>query len=123
MSKYENCRIPRLFELMDELKITAATFSRDLKISKGNVTDWKMGRATPSKLALSAIADYLNTTPEYLLGETNDRQKETTLQDIPEGLSELDTEIIKIYASLPEEKKQQALSYLEFLRKTSQGDE
>ena len=114
MSKFENSRIPRLFELMDELNITAATLSRDLKISKGNVTDWKMGRATPSKLALSAIADYLNTTSEYLLGETDEKN---TPRENPEGLDEIDTEIIKVFLSLSDEKKQQALSYLEFLRK------
>lgn len=89
MSKYENCRIPHLFELMDELNITAATLSRDLKISKGNVTDWKMGRANPSKLALIAIADYLNTTPEYLLGETENRQKETPTAEGDERKKEL----------------------------------
>ena len=118
MSKFENSRIPRLFELMDELNITAATLSRDLKISKGNVTDWKMGRANPSKLALSAIADYLNTTPEYLLGETDEKN---TPRENPEGLDEIDAEIIKVFSSLSDEKKQQALSYLEFLRK--QGGE
>lgn len=116
MTKYENCKIPRLFELMDELKITAATLSRDLKISKGNVTDWKMGRATPSKLALSAIADYLNTTPEYLLGETNDRQKEKPT-DVGE-LSVKKKQIIERIRLMPDEKLVRVEQILDIVEST-----
>ena len=120
MSKFENSRIPRLFELMDELNITAATLSRDLKISKGNVTDWKMGRANPSKLALSAIADYLNTTPEYLLGETETRQKESSSVTPTDERVRIAMEHIN---GLSSEELDALIPLLEQMRKANQGNE
>lgn len=88
----------------------------DLQLSRGSVTSWKNGKV-PHHSTLLKIADYFNVSVDYLLTG----QKEKAPQDIPEGLSELDAEIIKVCSTLPEEKKQQALSYLEFLHK--QGGE
>lgn len=72
MKDLTNSKIPRLFELMKSKGVTAAALARSLKISQGNVTDWKMGRAAPSAGVMTAVADYLGTTPEYLRGETDD---------------------------------------------------
>ena len=89
---------------------------KDLNLSNATATKWRRG-AIPRNSTVKAIADYFGVTTETLLtGE-----KEKALGEIPEGLTELDAEIIKAYSSLSEEKKQQALSYLEFLR--SQGGE
>jgi transcriptional regulator with XRE-family HTH domain len=88
----------------------------ELKLSNAAATHWKQG-AKPNSSTLQKIADYFGVTTEALLTG----QKEKAPQDIPEGLSELDAEIIKVFSTLPDEKKQQALSYLEFLHK--QGGE
>ena len=90
--------------------------AKQLGLSSGSVTSWKNGKV-PHHSTLIKIADYFGVTVDYLLTG----QKEKAPQDIPEGLSELDAEIIKVCSTLPEEKKQQALSYLEFLHK--QGGE
>lgn len=106
-----------LSELCAKNNTSPTSVITELKLSRGSVTSWKNGKV-PHHSTLIKIADYFNVTVDYLLtGE----QKEKAPQEIPEGLSELDAEIIKVYSTLPEEKKQQALSYLEFLRK--QGGE
>ena len=89
---------------------------KKLSVAHGSITNWKKG-TVPNGKTLQKIADYFNVSVDYLLTG----QKEKAPQDIPEGLSELDAEIIKVFSTLPEEKKQQALSYLEFLHK--QGGE
>lgn len=115
MKGIEESKIPRLFLLMKEKGITAATLSKDLRISKGNISDWKFGRAAPSTLALATLSDYLGTTPEYLLGETDIKEK-------PTGAGELlfDNEIFKLYQSLSPELQKQADDYLKYLASKSQ---
>ena len=88
----------------------------ELGLSTAIATKWKSG-SLPRSTTIKKIADYFGVTTEALLTG----QKEKAPQDIPEGLSELDAKIIKACSALPEEKKQQALSYLEFLHK--QGGE
>ena len=88
----------------------------ELGLSTAIATKWKSG-SLPRSTTIKKIADYFGVTTEALLTG----QKEKSPSEIPEGLSELDAEIIKVYSTLPEEKKQQALSYLEFLHK--QGGE
>lgn len=87
-----------------------------LSIGHGSITKWKNG-AVPNGKNLQKMADYFGVSVDYLLtGE-----KEKAPREIPEGLTELDAEIIKVFSSLSAEKKQQALSYLSFLLK--QDDE
>lgn len=104
--------------LQDICKANGTTPTALCKIitgSSGNLATWKKGNIRADYL--QKIADYFNVSVDYLLTG----QKEKAPQEIPEGLSELDAEIIKVCSTLPEEKKQQALSYLEFLHK--QGGE
>ena len=64
-------KIPKLFELMNQKNITAKQLSADLKISAGNISDWKSGRSMPSSEKLQLIADYFNVSTKYLLGNDN----------------------------------------------------
>ena len=72
MKKADNSKIPRLFALMAKKEVKAVKLGADLGVSTGNISDWKSGKSLPSAGTLSAIADYLGTTPEYLRGETDD---------------------------------------------------
>lgn len=75
MKDYTKSKIPRLFEIMEEKGIKGADITRDLHISSGNISDWKSGRHAPAYGIIVTIADYLGTTPEYLLGETDIKEK------------------------------------------------
>lgn len=132
MKEFEKSKVPRLFELLKEKNITAAELARELHISKGNITDWKMGRATPSKIALVAIADYLGTTTEYLQGEnglkftTNtvtgnynvvgNHNSDVRMNTSPDGLTDQETELVRIYRTLSEINKAKALLYIAELK-------
>ena len=43
---------------------------KDLGLSSGNLTNWKNGRLPKTEIALK-IANYLNVTVHYLMGEEN----------------------------------------------------
>lgn len=75
MKTFENSKIPRVFELMQEKGIKGAQITRDLGVSSGNISDWKSGKASPSSAVLVALANYLDTTVEYLTGESDEKEK------------------------------------------------
>ena len=110
--------IERIELLCEERKIKPTTAYIESGVGKNFKSNLSVANPTLGKIIL--LAEYFGVSREYLLGETDERKAP---QDIPEGLDELDAEIIKIYATLPEAQKQQALSYLQFLRKSSQGGE
>ena len=112
MKGLDNCKIPRLFEVMKERKITAAELARKTGTSQASLSDWKMGRATPTSGTLCAIADYLNTTPEYLRGESDEKNKPTGEDD---GLNEDIATIAKLTEDFTDEELQALLDYAEFL--------
>lgn len=108
-------------KLCVEKGVAPTAVCQQIGLSNAAFSSWT-DDSVPRRTTLIKIADYFQVPLESLLSDgPNEEQKETAPQDIPEGLSQLDAEIIKIYSTLPEEKKQQALSYLEFLRK--QGGE
>lgn len=48
--------------------------AKEIGIPSGSVTDWKNGR-TPQHRTLIKIADYFGVTVDYLLGNTDSREK------------------------------------------------
>lgn len=56
---------------------------------------------------LIIIAEKLNTTPEYLKGETDTKEKPTG--ESTDGLSEYDARVLDWFHSLPPEKRQAIL--------------
>ena len=62
------CKIPRLFELINERKITAKKLSEVINVSSGNISDWKSGRSTPSSEKIILLAQYFSISADYLLG-------------------------------------------------------
>lgn len=57
---------------------------------------YKQG-VSPRKTTLNAIADALNTTPEYLLGETDDWQKHDVTPEQELGLDKDDQEMLALF--------------------------
>lgn len=73
-------KIPILFELMKNNKVTQQQLSEAVKVSQGNISDWKSGRSSPSIEVLPKIAEYFNVSVDYLLGLDDEPNK--TLKDI-----------------------------------------
>ena len=66
----------------------------------------KSGRDIPDD-KLSAIANLLSTTPEYLKGETDQKEKPAT--ETGSGLSDYDSRVLAWFYSLPPEKRKAIL--------------
>lgn len=115
MKDSSKSKIPRLFEIMKSKGVTSAALARAVNVSQGNVTDWKMGRATPTAGVLVTIAEYLDTTPDYLLGKTDKKEKPTA--DEGDEREELLKLLGKMFTNLSEEQKETVLRYAEFLEK------
>ncbi len=99
-------KIPVLFEVMSQRKITLKQLGDNIGASTGNISDWKSGRSTPGIEVLSKIADYLGCSTDYLLGRTDDPQGTGSNID-PDT-----AEAIKLFASLPSEKRKELLNFI-----------
>lgn len=87
----------------------------ELGFSNATATHWKQG-STPRAGALQKIADYFGVTVEYLKGETDIKNP------ADQKGSEMEKEMLRLFKSVPEGKKQEAMRYLQFLSKTEQED-
>lgn len=56
MIGYENSKIPRLYELMEERKVKAKDITAATGISSGMLSDYKSGKSAPSGDRLLALA-------------------------------------------------------------------
>ena len=63
--------IDRILELLHERGITQKQLAEAIKVSTGNISDWKAGKAKPSIEVLSRIAEYFGVSIDYLVGRTD----------------------------------------------------
>lgn len=63
--------INRILELLHEKGITQKQLADAVKVSTGNISDWKAGKAKPSIEVLTRIAEYFNVSIDYLVGRTD----------------------------------------------------
>lgn len=75
-------------------------------IHKNNFTDWKAGRSNSYLKYISQIAEYLEVSTDYLLGN---EQKE-------KSLSPIDDKLLDIFNSLSKEGKVKLLEHARLLR-------
>lgn len=103
MKGYENSKIPRLFEIMEQRGIKAKDICEATGIGSGLMSSYKTGVAVPSGERLRSIAAYLNVSADYLLG--NDEKDTDPLTD----------RITFAAERLTEDQKQDVLRYIEFI--------
>jgi transcriptional regulator with XRE-family HTH domain len=99
-------------ELCESKGIKGAKMCTDVGISKGLLTDLKMGRRTGvSAVTAQKIASYFNVSVGYLLGE-EEKEKPTAQGD---GLSDGQKQLIEFAKSLSEDQAVLALRLLKSL--------
>ena len=90
-----------------------------LGIKKGTISAWKRDRAkTPSSKYLKLLTERLNTTMDYLLGETNDPTDYSDGDLIANHAgdhvrSEMPL-VLKLYNKLTYEDQQEVISFIKF---------
>lgn len=95
-----------IMELCESKGIKGGKMCTDVGISKGLLTDLKMGRRTGvSAVTAQKIATYFDVSVGYLLGEEDKKEKPTDEGGLSEDLQEL----IDHLKTLPEDKIQMLL--------------
>ena len=96
--------------LCDEKGIKGAKMCNDIGISKGLITDLKMGRRTGvSAVTAQKIASYFGVSVGYLLGEEEKEEKPTVKDD---ELSENMKLLIDFAKSVPDDKVELVLKVM-----------
>ncbi|MFR7474063.1 MAG: helix-turn-helix domain-containing protein [Christensenellales bacterium] len=50
--------VDRIFQIMEDRKLTSAFVSKQTGISAGNFTDWKKGRSKPGTKTINRLAEF-----------------------------------------------------------------
>ena len=106
--------IERVRQLLKEKGMYGKDMLADLEINKNQLTRWEKEDTVPTQAVLIAIADYLETTPEYLLGETDIKEKPVADDELSQNnvkfigrngtviYKRVSPEFIKILESIPD---------------------
>lgn len=114
MHGYENSRVPRLFELLEQRNIKAIELSKATGIRTGSITDWKLGKSVPSGDRLIAVANYFGVTSDYILG--SDASPDVIVED------QKNSQILIELEKLDDSQKDSVLNYIRFLQNKDQSD-
>ncbi|MBC5648465.1 helix-turn-helix domain-containing protein [Christensenella tenuis] len=99
----------RLSELLQKKEIKKATFLADLGYSKNAFREWETGVTKSYMNKIDAIANYLDTSTDYLLGRTDDPAptQNITAAHLKGGVD---------ISDLPEDDQQDIMTFIEFKR-------
>ncbi len=81
----------RIKELREKRNITQIRLGTEIEVSQETISAYENGRAEPKLEKLIRIADFLNTTTDYLLGRTDNDSPliDLTYKIVDEQLNEL----------------------------------
>lgn len=90
----------RLRKLRTEKGLSAIEFAEKFKVHRGTVSNWETGKRTPDADTLSKLSTFFDVSIDYLLGETDSKEKTNIYCDIPSKLTD-PQEAIKFLLSQP----------------------
>lgn len=93
-------------QLMKEKGLKVQFVCDKLGASRYKLYDWERGKSTPTESEIRKLAALLDTSAEYLTDRTDVSEQKGKLSASAESLPEIEREILDIYRSLSEEKKQ-----------------
>ena len=106
----------RIISLCQEKGITGGKMCTDLHMSKGTLTDLKMGRQTGLSAAKAQkIASYFGVSVGYLLGEEDEKKEKPIVND---GLSEKKKEFIQKIEKMSDAQLERLEQILALVEKT-----
>lgn len=97
----------RVKSLIKENGLTMRFFNDMFGKNRSFLSNVLSGSDSITESQLSFLADKLNTTPEYLKGETDQKEKPAT--ETGSGLSDYDSRVLAWFYSLPPEKRKAIL--------------
>lgn len=110
----ENKKLYNLSLLMQLKDITQLNLSSKIDVSQETISAYLNGKAKPSVATLIKIADFFNTTTDYILGRTD---VNITVSDIkPSDMSDEEFSFIHAVRRLTPKDKERLLGYLDGLQ-------
>lgn len=110
----------RILSLCQERDIKPGRICTDTGLSRGMITDLKMGRTKAlSAQSTKIIADYFGVSVDYLIGDTEAEAKKEQPTVNLDGLSKNKRAIVEFALSLTEE---QASKYRQLLKALAESD-
>ncbi len=99
--------VDRIFQIMEDRKLTSAFVSKQTGISAGNFTDWKKGRSKPGTKTINRLAEFFGVSTDYLLGRSDDPVAQKNVQNgyVIQGLSKEEFDEITSYLDYLRSKK------------------
>lgn len=88
--------LSKVYELLKTKSIPRMQFYSEIGISAGAMSQWKLGKTTPTYNSIAKIADYLGVTVDELTGDT--AQKTATPEG--DGLDEDTLKLARRYQSM-----------------------
>ena len=116
MKNYDNSKIPGLFMLMEERNIESKTIQEYLKVSSGNISNWKVGRSSPTSSVLKRLSEFFDVPVEFFANPYSSAQPPEQKESVPtqkDEDAEMNAYIISLFGRMTDEEKQGALRKLE----------
>ncbi|MFV0395268.1 MAG: helix-turn-helix domain-containing protein [Coprobacillaceae bacterium] len=110
----EQQKLYNLSLLMQQKGITQLNLSTKIEVSQETISAYLNGKAKPSVATLIKIADFFDTTTDYILGRTD---VNITVNDIkPADISEEEFSLIHTVRRLTSKDKERLSGYLDGLQ-------
>lgn len=109
--------VSRINGLLAEKGISKRDFYQDCGITSASYSLWNTGKTTPRMKNLEVIADYLETTTDYLLTGLGEKEKAPTKEGEREiGFDDFTYAFYEESKDLPDEKKKMLLEMARFMK-------
>lgn len=109
--------VSRINGLLAEKGISKRDFYQDCGITSASYSLWNTGKTTPRMKNLEVIADYLETTTDYLLTGLGEKEKAPTQEGEREiGFDDFTYAFYEESKDLPDEKKKMLLGMARFMK-------
>ena len=103
----------RLKELREKRGLSQKAFATKLGVSQSTVGMWESKKREPNFKTAETIASFFNVTTDYLLGRTDDRNPNDSLDKQLEGI---DFALWGEVHDLTDEEKQDIINFVKFTK-------
>lgn len=101
----------RLKELRKEQGLTQVQFAKRFNISAGTIGNWESGNRTPDTDMLKRIANFFDTTVDYLIGRSD-----LKFDNVNNRLEHEEYALLGEAKDLTSEEKQRVLEFIKFTK-------
>lgn len=99
----------RLRKLREAKKMTQLRLAMELELSQETISGYETGKAIPPADVLMKLADLFNTSLDYLLERTDNKEFRPLMKS---DLTEKERELVALYREISSDKKERAIGLM-----------